>query len=162
MKRRKVQFSGYSDLWVTALSENRVSAPDVSSVTAAFPGSPQFLQSGADAGRPALPLTAASLPPSTGLSWTLWTWKGFLCDVYRYFCFLLQGLLTIIFIVSGRPSMKFLRWEWKWWNLERFRIGYRKKRGPPLMGPLECCCRRGCRNIFEIRPFQWVCCTILH
>lgn len=109
---------------------------------------------------------AASLLPPIGwsLSWSTWKdgYSFFLCDIAKYFLFLLQGLLTIIFIASGRPSMKFLRWEWRWWNRERFRINCRKKKEPPPMGPLECCCRWGFRNIFWNQAFQWGCCTVLH
>lgn len=87
---------------------------------------------------------------------------SFYVTFLNIFCFLLQGLLTIIFIASGRPSMKFLRWEWKWWNRERFRINCRRKKEPLPMGPLECCCRWGFRNIFWNQTFHWGCCTVLH
>lgn len=39
--------------------------------------------------------------------------------------------------------MKFLKWEWEWWNLGRFRIDCKRKKEPLLMGPQGCCCRWG-------------------
>lgn len=63
------------------------------------------------------------------------------------FCLLLQALLTIIFTASGRPSMRCSRWEWRWWNLEKPRVAYGRRKELLLTGPLACCCRGAIRSL---------------
>lgn len=104
-----------------------------------------------------LPHMTICYPCSLGLlgaGWSFaapyWWWMLRTTEIVsciKSLCLPLQGWLTIISTASGRPSMKSSRWGWRWWNLERPRVGYPRRQELLPMGPLECCCRGTVRSL---------------
>lgn len=43
--------------------------------------------------------------------------------------------------------MRCSRWEWRWWNLEKPRVAYGRRKELLLTGPLACCCRGAVRSL---------------